>query len=289
MASESIRRFASEQSAGFLRSLMLDAGHAAKSGGIEAVHDLRVSIRRFRQVLKVFRAWLPRNESHLLRHEMKEIMKHAGDVRDRDIAIALLRKIQAPANRRVVAEIHEQRGVSAHALQESLRDFRRRGSAAAWRRALKLVQDSGKTSARDAASNILPGMLKKYLRHGTQASHHNASSKELHRFRIATKEIRYSVELFIPVFGAGAGVGTGGPIGELSKNLKKIQNHLGAIHDCTATAALIEDLKSPGRKNILRAIGKRGEEKTDRFLRDYRRQFEDEDAVRRWKKALRHP
>jgi CHAD domain-containing protein len=281
VASESIVRFSAEQSAGFLRSLMLEAGHAMKSGGIEAVHDLRVSIRRFRQVLKIFKPWIPREESRLLRSEMKEIMTHAGDVRDRDIAITLLRKIHAPGNRRIAAEIHEKRGAAALALQACLRDFRRRGSPAAWRRALKLRKAADAPPAKDAASRILPRTLKDYLRHGARAARQEASAKELHRFRIATKEIRYTLDLFAPLYGEA--------IGELAAKLRKIQNHLGAIHDCTATATLIEDAETSGQKEILRAIDKRRKEKTDRFLRDYHREFEDENTIRKWNKALRHP
>ncbi|HVY91143.1 MAG TPA: CHAD domain-containing protein [Bryobacteraceae bacterium] len=281
VASESIVRFCAEQSTGFLRSLMLETGHAMRSGGIEAVHDLRVSIRRFRQVLKVFKPWIPREESRLLRSEMKDIMAHAGDVRDRDIAIALLRKIHAPGNRRIAAEIHEKRVAPAHALQACLRDFRRRGSPAAWRRALKLQKAADPPPAKDAAGRILPRMLKDYLRHGARAARQEASPKQLHRFRIATKEIRYTLDLFAPLYGDA--------IVELAGKLRKIQNHLGAIHDCAATAALIEDTKIAGQKEILSAIDKRRKEKTDRFLRDYHREFEDEDTIRKWKKALRHP
>jgi len=277
---ESIARFSAEQSTGFLRSLMLEARRAAESGGIEAVHDLRVAVRKFRQILKVLKRWVPREESQLLRTEMKELMTRAGEVRDRDIAVALLRKIHVPKNRRILTEIHEQRGASAHTLQECVRDFRHRNTAAAWRRALTLRKPPDAPGAADVAGSLLRGMLKDYLRRGARAARRSASPKQLHRFRIATKEIRYTLDIFAPLYGNA--------IGDLAEKLKKLQTDLGAIHDYTATGSLVEEAKSSGgRKEILRELEKRRRKKTDRFLQDYRREFQNKDAVRQWKKALR--
>jgi CHAD domain-containing protein len=279
---ESIARFSAEQSSGFLRSLNLHAAHALKFPGIEAVHDLRVAVRRFRQVLKILKPWLPHEESRLLRRELKELMGRAGDVRDFDISLHLLRSLQVPKNRRVVSELHEARVTSANALHECLRDFHLRDTSAAWRRALKLEKARDATAALDAARHILPRILKDHLRRGRHATRANTPEKELHRFRIATKEIRYTVDLFAPLYGEA--------IGEVTEKLKKLQTHLGSIHDCVVTRDLVEDTPAAaGKKDILSALENRRERKTERFLRDYRRDFGDEAVLHRWKKALRHP
>ena len=279
---ESTVRFSAEQSGGFLRSLTLQTAHALKFAGIEAVHDLRVAIRRFRQVAKILKPWLPREESRLLRRELKELMGKAGSVRDRDIALHLLRTIEVPKNRRILSELHAARAASAHALHECLHDFQLRDTSAAWRRALKLVKQADAPAASDTARDILPPMLKKHLRQGRHAAHEDTPEKELHRFRIATKEIRYTLDLFTPLYGTR--------IDEITENLKKLQNHLGSIHDCAVTKRLVDEAQSSaGRKEILREIEKRRTRKMERFLHDYRANFGDEAVLRRWKKALRHP
>jgi hypothetical protein len=52
----------------------------------------------------------------------------------------------------------------------------------------------------------------------------------------------------------------------------------------------VKDAESAvGRKDIARELEKRREKKTERFRRHYRRDLEDDEAFRRWKKALRHP
>ncbi|HEY4087965.1 MAG TPA: CHAD domain-containing protein [Bryobacteraceae bacterium] len=282
MPIESILRFSAEQSTEFLRSVMLEAERAVKSVGVETVHDLRVAVRKLRQILKVLKPWIPREESQLLRAEMKELMARAGEVRDRDIAIALMRKIHVPKNRRILAEIHKERGVSAQALQRCIRNFQRRNTAAAWRRALTVGNRTTAPLAAEVAATLFPNMLKDYLRRGARLARKNASPKQLHRFRIATKEIRYTLDIFRAHYS--------GAIDNFAEKLKKVQTDLGAIHDCTATSSLIEDAKSSGsRKEILRDVEKRRRKKTDRFLQDYHREFENKDAVREWKKALQRP
>ena len=279
---ESIARFSVEQGSGFLRSLNLQVARALKSSGIEAVHDLRVALRRFRQVLKMLKPWLPDQESRLLRRELKTLMGRAGDVRDLDIALHLLRAIQVPKNRRIIGELHETRETLARALHECLRDFQLRDTGAAWRRALKLEKSVEAPAASDVARHILSPMLKRHLQRGRRAARESTPAKALHRFRIETKEMRYTLDLFSPLYG--------GTIVEITARLKSLQTHLGAIHDCVATRDLVDDARSSaGKKDILRALENRRERKTERFLRDYRRHFGNEEVLHRWKKALRHP
>jgi CHAD domain-containing protein len=279
---DSIVRFSSEHGSGLLRALNLEVARASKFAGIEAVHDLRVAARRFRQALKILQPWLPDEESRLLRRELKELMERAGDVRDRDIALRLLRALDIPKNRRIVSEFHDARTACAHSLHQSVRDFQLRDTGAAWRRALKLVRPAKNRAASEVARGILPDMLKDHRRQGRHAIREGAPDKELHRFRIATKEMRYTLDLFTPLYGDG--------VSEIGEKLKKLQTHLGSIHDCAAARGLVKDAESAvGRKDIARELEKRREKKTERFRRDYRRDLEDDEAFRRWKKALRHP
>jgi CHAD domain-containing protein len=125
-------------------------------------------------------------------------------------------------------------------------------------------------------------MLKDHLRHGKRAARPGVAGKELHRFRIATKEIRYTVDLFAPLYGEA--------IHGFTEKLKQLQTDLGSIHDCAATSDLVRNAQSAtGRQDILRALDKRREGKTERFLRDYNREFQTRGEAREWRKALRHP
>ncbi len=86
-----MRKYTQEQTATLLRRLASDAHQAASLGTPDAVHDLRVGIRRFNQCLRVFRDSFPRGAVRRIRRELKNIMQMAGEVRDLDIAMELLK------------------------------------------------------------------------------------------------------------------------------------------------------------------------------------------------------
>jgi CHAD domain-containing protein len=78
-------------------------------------------------------------------------------------------------------------------------------------------------TAAESAHKALPKLAQKYFKAGRQAANGKRSAKELHRFRIATKEFRYSLELFRPVYG---------PSLERHINaLRELQSVLGKLND----------------------------------------------------------
>ncbi len=78
----------------------------------------------------------------------------------------------------------------------------------------------------------LPAALERYLAIGDQLLATEVHPRELHGLRLATKHIRYSVEVFEGLFGPR--------IQDLLKVLREIQQRLGAISDATTTAAWLK-------------------------------------------------
>lgn len=68
---------------------------ALESPDAEAVHKLRVSIRRFQQGLRLFAQFLRKKGVKAVRRELKSILQPAGELRNCDIAIDLLRRTEA--------------------------------------------------------------------------------------------------------------------------------------------------------------------------------------------------
>jgi|SRR6185295_12424581 CHAD domain-containing protein len=85
-----IQTYAAGQGSKLLRRLAHRLNQAASSPDPDAVHDLRVAIRRFQQFLRVFRQFLPDRTAKKIRRRLRKIMKSAGEVRNRDIAAMLL-------------------------------------------------------------------------------------------------------------------------------------------------------------------------------------------------------
>src|SRR5262245_19730220 len=63
---------------------------ALKKDGAEPIHDLRVAGRRLRNALRLFKNFYAKRTRKEIRREVKEVMKIAGKVRDRDIAIQIV-------------------------------------------------------------------------------------------------------------------------------------------------------------------------------------------------------
>jgi CHAD domain-containing protein len=79
------------------------------------------------------------------------------------------------------------------------------------------------------ARERLPRVLEKFYAAGREVYEHEDPAT-LHRFRLEGKRVRYTLELFRPVYGPG--------LEKLLKALRKAQTALGDINDC-ATARLI--------------------------------------------------
>jgi CHAD domain-containing protein len=108
-------RFAEVSLAARLNKLVEQAERCLASPDPDAVHDLRVAIRRFSQALRIFKTLLNAKAVKQMRRALKRVMDAAAVVRDLDVGIE-----------RLIAE-----GVpEEHALLEEMRSERRRGGMA---------------------------------------------------------------------------------------------------------------------------------------------------------------
>ena len=87
-----MQKFVQSQASTHLRRLAYLAHDAGQLGTAEAIHNLRVGIRRLSECLREFGDFFPPRRAKKVRSHLKEVMNLAGEVRNRDIAIALLKK-----------------------------------------------------------------------------------------------------------------------------------------------------------------------------------------------------
>lgn len=132
------QKFAAQLARNLLGRVAFEARHAAKLGNPDSVHDLRVSIRRFSQCLRVFRDFFPAGVARKVRRQLRRIMKQTSEVRNRDVAIDLLKKAGEAANASLVAALSDERKVAHLALAKSLEQWSKRNRIAKWRRSLNL-------------------------------------------------------------------------------------------------------------------------------------------------------
>ena len=74
-------------------------------------------------------------------------------------------------------------------------------------------------------------MARAYFRNGRTLFGKKPSPRAIHRFRLESKRLRYTLELFRPCYGPG--------LDERLARLREIQKHLGEISDCSATIGLL--------------------------------------------------
>jgi CHAD domain-containing protein len=273
-------RFAKEQADRLLGRLAVQIARTIKSHGAEEVHDLRVAIRRFTRVLVVLKPCFPRDESRRIRQGLKKIMLQAGSVRDRDITLRLLAKQTRPAAGPLARQFRGERAEAARSLAASLKRWVRRSSSAKWRSALEggASEDFAASAVEATAERILPRMAKEYLRCGKDAAREKAPAEELHRFRIAAKNLRYTLDLFAPLYGDS--------INGLLQQLKGVQTLLGGINDCATVRRMVARLE--GGEEILAALKKRQRREAGQFRQHWAAAFSSGAEAARWADCLRH-
>ena len=82
------RDFASKYLVKQLDRVAFQVSTAIARRDTEAIHDLRVAMRRFAQGLVVFRPHVGSRKPKKIRRVLKQVMELAGAVRDYDVALA---------------------------------------------------------------------------------------------------------------------------------------------------------------------------------------------------------
>lgn len=138
-AGKPIAEYATMQAAARFDRIAYQMGVLRKSKNPDSVHDLRVSIRRFLSCLSIYPQFFPSKESKKVRKRLKKVLKAAGEVRDRDIALYLGKQAELPKDSPVLDGLRKQRKQAAKDLAESLQRWSKRNMFPKWRRKLSLA------------------------------------------------------------------------------------------------------------------------------------------------------
>jgi CHAD domain-containing protein len=130
---EAMNLFASVQVNRLLGKLAFQVQRAAKRPDEEAIHDLRVSIRRLSECLREFRQFFPNRETKKILRQLGKVMDLAAEMRNRDIAIGLLRGPDGAAEPDLLANLRREREQAKRKLARTLAQWRRRDFSHKWR------------------------------------------------------------------------------------------------------------------------------------------------------------
>jgi CHAD domain-containing protein len=211
----------------------------------EFLHDLRVSIRRARSVLRELQAVHdPAARAHL-RDELKWAQALTGPVRDLDVELLEWESLVALLPPERAADIEPLRALlarrRAHELTKLLRGLRGKrfkAALAAWR-ALAGTPPADQPDAgspiEDVAGKRIRRVYKRMIRDGSRIDD-DSPAEDLHELRKRGKELRYLLELFGSPFPNSV-------VKPLISTLKDLQEVLGRFQDRAVQIELLYEVR----------------------------------------------
>ena len=272
-----MRKLLRLQTSARLKRLDREVRNAArKPEDADRIHDLRVSIRRLMQELEVFAEWFDAKSVKTVRQHLRKLMNRCAAVRNCDVAVEVLRAA-GYAGPQLLAGLEKERQDAARHLVRKLKHWRSAGLVRKWGRNLRALPAASKESAGGAARRLLPAMAGKLFRAGREAAQPRSTRPRMHQLRLKAKEVRYTLELFEPVF---VRTPAGSATQPIMESLKGLQEKLGAINDCEATLEMIRRDRSAAA-----SVRRLAREREAEFRTYWKKHFGPRERVR-WKAVL---
>ena len=199
----------------------------------EALHDLRVALRRLRSTERAYRDLLEPILGKKLRKRLKAVASATGPARDAEVQLAWLEQQRESIktheragfqwlHRRLRARVDEEYGhVRAHVCPDFDRSCERLGER------LALTYPDGTEPFGVVAARLVREATTELAEHLSRV-HGESDEVEVHQARIAGKRIRYLIE---PLRGELE------PLKALVAELKTLQDVMGEIHDIQVLSA----------------------------------------------------
>ena len=126
------------QTAALLRRLAFQLNRVSTSVDADAVHDVRVAIRRLSRCLRVFGSFYPGDSWRKVRRDLRILMRTTAQVRDRDIALQLFAEAGMGPRTATLIRLAAERTAAARNLRLTARRWKSRSLFRKWRSRLEL-------------------------------------------------------------------------------------------------------------------------------------------------------
>jgi len=254
------RRFTRHSSAGEVVLAYLDAQAArlneldlaVRRDKADAVHQMRVAVRRLRSALQSFTAVVSKAETEHLRAELKWLGGVLGDARDNEVLADHLHAglkavptelVLGPAQARITAHFAPLEASSRKAVLDALDSKRYLALRAELGRLLDRPPLTA--GAAEPAGRALPPAVgrayrrtRRRMRRADHAPAGQARDVALHETRKAAKRARYAAEAAAPALGKK----DGRKARRFAKRMKGVQSVLGSHQDAVIAQATARDI-----------------------------------------------
>jgi CHAD domain-containing protein len=214
-----------------LRRVLKGQACARKEPAVDAIHDLRVALRRARSLAEGFSELDPHPGWRHLRKACKQLQGKLAELRDLQVMLGWVGRLhmdQAAGGEALAEELDRQERKARHKARAAIQSFSRKRWKE-WKR--RLPERAETLPFGDAHFAGLALRRLKDVQNLERQRRRNPSRLALHRLRVGVKRFRYTVEAFLPEKHVVWG-----------KTLRRMQGLLGEIHDLDVLRAKLTEL-----------------------------------------------
>jgi CHAD domain-containing protein/uncharacterized protein YjbK len=207
---------------------------------IEALHDMRVAVRRMRAALSLFKSFLP-PEILAQRDDLRWLASVLGEVRDLDVQLVAfvgwserLDDADVANLEPLLDEVRRRRTSARERMLAALDSDRYERFITSFTELLAQPIDATNVrAALEVAPDLILRRQRSFARKAAKIKR-NAPPEAVHAVRIEAKRLRYTLEFFRPLYGKG--------VTAYIRSLVQVQDLLGAHQDATVAVDRLRDL-----------------------------------------------
>jgi len=215
---------------------------AVTEGDEEAIHDMRVAIRRLRAAFRIAGPFYKRKVVRSFRADLRDLADHLGAARDLDVILnhgLAFAQRQPPDAPKLDAWLDHLRSRRAEAQRDLVRFLGSKRFAKFAQEFEAFVNEPGaavnlgdRPDGSPRVRDVIPAAV--WTQYSVVRAHEaieHPSLESLHALRIEFKRLRYLLEFFQEVLGARTA--------RLIELTIRAQDHLGLLHDADVTAKML--------------------------------------------------
>jgi CHAD domain-containing protein len=222
--------------------VLKELDHVRKAPDTDAVHDLRVAVRRCRSVAAVLEEVDPDPVWQEMRRLPRRLFRRLGELRDAQVMDEWVERL-APESDAVRLRLHASFRSNEPELRQAALRVAERFDLKSWKRLERKLRKRARfVPVGSLAAQCLAVERFEEAKELHTRAQRTDKPKPWHELRIGLKRLRYTVESLLPEQYA-----------LWSDNLKRLQDLLGEVHDLDVLSAVVKQTVSPGAIDSLNA------------------------------------
>lgn len=226
---------------------------------IEAVHRMRVAGRRLRNALDILGAQIAPKRSVAWRKEIRKLTSALSLARDLDVQIDYVKHfaqsvspVEKPGVRRLILRLTQERQKTQTEILKGLKALNKSGTVSEILQRvesllpLEMYIDLTSPALREVGSTAIVERLN-ILLENDEVVYQVENLTGLHAMRILAKHLRYTLEIFDPVFENS--------LAPTIKITRQMQDALGSLHDYDVWSAQLEEFIEKERQRTVEYFG----------------------------------